>query len=219
MPFAFNHRRIARRTCSEGWMPSRCQTASNPSRRSSSRRNVATRRTAAIPFNCNTSYYIRDKSEHIARVQECCRSYRSKWTLKLLERALGWPRIGTAKPARSSKRSLHRLDHGQEPIRNRRRYAAALGAVIAEGVPPKHIELLQAHFEAPRHTATVRQLAKAVGYRSYRTVNMQYGTLAHRVASRLGVVERPNGFWLYVAVDWAARQIELAIPVLSCERL
>ena len=75
-------------------------------------------------------------------------------------------------------------------------YAAALTAVIDDGVPNKHIELLRAHLEAPRHTATASQLAKAVGYENYRAVNVQDGTFAHRVASRLGLVEPPNGFWL-----------------------
>jgi hypothetical protein len=83
-------------------------------------------------------------------------------------------------------------------------YAAALAAVIAEGVPQRHIDLLRAHYESPRHIATARQLARTVGYVNYGGVNMQYGTLAHRVASRLGVVEPPNGFWLFVLVDWAS---------------
>lgn len=82
-------------------------------------------------------------------------------------------------------------------------YTAALTAVVTEGVPEKHLELLRAHFEAPRHTATARQLARAVGYSNYNSVNLQYGTLAHRVASRLGVVEAPNDFWLFVLVNWA----------------
>ena len=77
-------------------------------------------------------------------------------------------------------------------------YMAALRAVIAEGVPEKHIELLRSHFEAPRHTATARQLAAAVGYSNYNSVNLQYGTLAHRVASRLGVVEPPKAATLRV---------------------
>lgn len=82
-------------------------------------------------------------------------------------------------------------------------YAKALASVVAEGIPEKHISLLQAHFEAPGHTLTARQLARAVGYPNYNSVNLQYGTLARRVASRLGVVEPPNGFWLFVLVDWA----------------
>lgn len=94
-------------------------------------------------------------------------------------------------------------------------YAVALGAVIDEGVPEKHLELLRAHFEAPQHTATASQLARAVGYPNYKSVNLQYGRLAHRVANRLGVVEHPvcprvrgrnKGSWLFVLVDWAVEQ-------------
>jgi hypothetical protein len=84
-------------------------------------------------------------------------------------------------------------------------YTKALAAVVAEGVPEKHIELLRAHFEAPGHKRTARQLAQAVGYANYGGVNLQYGILAKRVASRLGVVEPPNGFWLFVLVEWASR--------------
>ena len=82
-------------------------------------------------------------------------------------------------------------------------YTAALSAVVAEGVSDRQIELLRAHYKAPRHTATARQLANAVGYANYGGVNIQYGTLAHRIASRLGIVEPPNGFWLFVLVNWA----------------
>jgi hypothetical protein len=96
-----------------------------------------------------------------------------------------------------------------------KRYAAALGAVIDEGVPEKHVELLRAHFEAPGHIATARELARAVGYLNYNSVNLQYGRLAHRVANRLAIFKKPvcprargrnKGFWLYVLVDWAAEQ-------------
>jgi hypothetical protein len=50
IPFDSSHARIARRTCSDGRIPSRCSMASSPSRKSSSSRNVETRRTAAMPF-------------------------------------------------------------------------------------------------------------------------------------------------------------------------
>jgi hypothetical protein len=52
----------------------------------------------------------------------------------------------------------------------------AFEQVRAEGIPNKHIALLQAHFESPNHTATWRQLAERVGYPGYQTVNLQYGT-------------------------------------------
>jgi hypothetical protein len=68
-------------------------------------------------------------------------------------------------------------------------------------MPKKHRALLTAHFEAPKHTVTWDRLAKAVGYESGRAVNLQYGTLAHRVANILGVFKKPQGFWIFVFAD------------------
>jgi hypothetical protein len=82
-------------------------------------------------------------------------------------------------------------------------YTRALGTVIGEGLPVKHLHLLRAHCEAPKRKRTNDRLAKAVGYANYRAANLQYGRLAHRVATELGVRQKPNGFWLFVLVDWA----------------
>jgi hypothetical protein len=71
-----------------------------------------------------------------------------------------------------------------------------------KGISENHIALLNAHFNAPNHTATWAQLAKAVGYPSGDTVNLQYGTFAGRVAQQLGIREKPKGFWLYVLAEW-----------------
>lgn len=82
-------------------------------------------------------------------------------------------------------------------------YARAIGAALNQG-SEKHRELLQAHFEAPRHTRTYAQLAKDIGYANYGAVNLQYGILAHRVAETLGIFALPSrGFWGAVLVDWA----------------
>jgi putative restriction endonuclease len=83
-------------------------------------------------------------------------------------------------------------------------YFRAFQAIKAEGIPEKHIALLQAHFKAPNHTATWARLAEDVGYTQGSAVNLQYGKLASRVAERLGIEEAPQGFWLYVLVGWAA---------------
>lgn len=85
-------------------------------------------------------------------------------------------------------------------------YYRAFVALQKEGIPEKHIGLLQAHFQAPHHTATWTQLAAAVGYANGDAVNLQYGKLAGRVARLLGLVEPPNGFWLYVLADWAKKK-------------
>jgi 5-methylcytosine-specific restriction endonuclease McrA len=72
-----------------------------------------------------------------------------------------------------------------------------------KGIHEKHLALLNAHFDAPNHTASWAQLAKLVGYSDGDAVNLQYGTLAGRVAQQLGIQEKPKGFWLHVMVKWA----------------
>lgn len=81
-------------------------------------------------------------------------------------------------------------------------YARAITAALLDA-PEKHRELLTAHFAAPRHTRTYSELATDVGYANYGAVNLQYGTLARRIAEGLGIFERPSeGFWGAVLVEW-----------------
>ena len=47
-----------------------------------------------------------------------------------------------------------------------------------------------------------RPLASDVGYNEGRAVHLQYGKLARRLANKLGVMEKPYGFWLLILVDW-----------------
>jgi 5-methylcytosine-specific restriction endonuclease McrA len=82
-------------------------------------------------------------------------------------------------------------------------YVKALAALLREGIAEKHVALVQAHFKAPHHIANWAQIARAVGYASGNAVNLHYGMLASRVAHHLGVVEPPNGFWLFVLIKWA----------------
>ncbi len=83
-------------------------------------------------------------------------------------------------------------------------YIEAFEALEKEGLlPQSHKALMQAHFQALDHTSSWEQLAEDVGYSGGRAVNLQYGTLAGRVARRLGVTSRPRGFWLFVLADWA----------------
>jgi hypothetical protein len=82
-------------------------------------------------------------------------------------------------------------------------YLKAFEALQEEGIHENHIALLKAHFKAPKYTTTWARLAKAVGYPGGDSVNMQYGALAHRVAHKLGIQERPKNFWLWVLVVWA----------------
>ncbi len=82
-------------------------------------------------------------------------------------------------------------------------YFKAFETLLKEGIHEEHLALLKAHFDAPNHTATWAQLAEVVGYATGGAVNIQYGTLARRVAEQLGIVEPPKGFWLHVLVMWA----------------
>jgi hypothetical protein len=82
-------------------------------------------------------------------------------------------------------------------------YVKAFAALQKEGIAEEHVALLRAHFKAPNHTATWAQIAEVVGYANRNAVNLQYGTLARRVAHRLGMVEPPKGFWLFVLAKWA----------------
>jgi len=50
-----------------------------------------------------------------------------------------------------------------------------------------HMELLHAHLRAPRHEATMTELARAVGYRHSNAVKRHYGELAARLARALRV--------------------------------
>ena len=74
-------------------------------------------------------------------------------------------------------------------------YRAAIAKVLAAGVSSRQSELLRAHLWAPGHSASSAELAEAVGYSSWRTVNFQYGTLARRIGVELGLLSPPRGFW------------------------
>ena len=81
-------------------------------------------------------------------------------------------------------------------------YRVAISEVLTAGVSHKQAELLRAHLWAPGHSASVAELAEVVGYGSWRTVNRQYGNLAHRIAVELGLFQPPRGFWANVLIRW-----------------
>jgi hypothetical protein len=85
-----------------------------------------------------------------------------------------------------------------------REYRLAIRQVLEDGVPPRQAELLRAHLWSPRYSASSAELAEAVGYGSWRTVNFQYGALAHRIAVELGIFQPPRGFWANVLIRWQA---------------
>ena len=77
-----------------------------------------------------------------------------------------------------------------------------------KGIHEKHLALLKAHFDAANHTAIWAQLAETVGFASGKTVNRQYGRLAHRVADQIGIPQPENGFWLDILVHCKERDPE-----------
>lgn len=85
-----------------------------------------------------------------------------------------------------------------------REYRLAISAVLETGVTLRQAELLRAHLWAPRQSASSAELAEVVGYGSWRTVNFQYGALAHRIAVELGIFQPPRGFWANVLIRWEA---------------
>ncbi len=85
-------------------------------------------------------------------------------------------------------------------------YYRAFVPLQKEGISEPHINLLKAHFKAPKHTATWAQLAPEVGYATGSAVQLHYGKLARRVATQLGITEPPEGFWLHVLADWAKKK-------------
>lgn len=94
------------------------------------------------------------------------------------------------------------LDDSEEDFGDADAYYDAFSTLLREGVHENHLALLRAHYAAPDQTTTWEELARAVGYARGAAVNVQYGTLAKRVANALGIYEAPNGFWIWVLVGW-----------------
>ncbi len=70
-------------------------------------------------------------------------------------------------------------------IPSQQEYEAALRRVI-DTLPASHVRMLQAHCRAKDRTLTTRQLADAAGYKHWRAVNLQYGTLGRKLRSETG---------------------------------
>jgi len=66
-----------------------------------------------------------------------------------------------------------------------------------EGVSLTHadLSLLVAHYEAPRHTITPRDMARRAGFSSGAGANGAYGTLAKKLGNVLG---KSPGDWVYL---------------------
>jgi len=96
------------------------------------------------------------------------------------------------------------LDYADDEFGDADAYYDAFSSLLREGIHENHLALLRAHYAAPDQTTTWEALARAVGYARGAAVNVQYGTLAKRVANALGIHEAPHGFWLFVLVGWGS---------------
>jgi hypothetical protein len=68
-------------------------------------------------------------------------------------------------------------------------YMMALKALNTK-LAPKWRELLRSHWAAPKHTTSAALLARAVGYPNHSAVNLNYGLLAAKIASLVGIPKR-----------------------------
>jgi hypothetical protein len=86
-------------------------------------------------------------------------------------------------------------------------YRAAFLQLAREGLSPKQRDLFSKHYSALGHTITWEDLAIGVGYANRNAVQLQYGTLARRLANHLGIDKAPRAdhfigeFWGYVLCD------------------
>jgi len=65
-------------------------------------------------------------------------------------------------------------------------FKSALLAVRDKNMASTHLDMLRAQCRAPNSTITSTRLAEAAGYQNYNAANLQYGTLANKVAEPLG---------------------------------
>jgi predicted HNH restriction endonuclease len=82
-----------------------------------------------------------------------------------------------------------------DSIPSAQRYRKAFLA-LGESLPASYRAMLVAHFKAPAHTITTKQLAKRVGYANYNAAVLHYGTLGGLLCDELDFtpsVTDPNG--------------------------
>jgi hypothetical protein len=77
---------------------------------------------------------------------------------------------------------------------------------MSEKLPDNHLAMLQAHYRAPNHKISARQMAEAVGYPNVASANLQYGTLAGRLCDIINY--RPEGDNVYVLANLIRPEIE-----------
>ncbi len=86
-----------------------------------------------------------------------------------------------------------------KPVPSSKEYAAAFRGV--DNIADSQVQMLRVHYHAPARTVTAKQLASAVGYRSYSNANSQYGRLARLVGERLDYHPEPERLGTLVLFD------------------
>src|SRR5207237_7183817 len=76
------------------------------------------------------------------------------------------------------------------------RYAEGLKR-LASAMTPKHTLMLLHHYRSSQHTVTCSALAKVADYKDWNSVNLQYGTLARRLADSMRWIVPPGSPALY----------------------
>lgn len=84
------------------------------------------------------------------------------------------------------------------------RYLTAFNAI--SNLTDRHLQILNAHYQAPARTVTARRLAALIGASSYPVVNAQYGRLARLVGEQLDY--NPEPFRLGTLVRFDKREDE-----------
>lgn len=68
----------------------------------------------------------------------------------------------------------------------------ALRALLKEGRPPSDWAMIKAHYRAPNKSITASELADAVGFPNYNTINMRYGLLGQALYDT-ALLKLPDG--------------------------
>jgi hypothetical protein len=97
-------------------------------------------------------------------------------------------------------------------------YYRAFSAVAAR-ITAGHRAIIRAHLTAPSRTATAAELARSVGYRGHRGVNLQYGQLAGWICDELRAEYRENLHVLAAPYQPSSGDLQLTLRPAVVEAL
>lgn len=83
------------------------------------------------------------------------------------------------------------------------RYVDAINEIRARGLSKEHLAMLRVHWAAPRRTVSMAQLARAAAYPEGHFANIQYGSLASRIAKYAGIRLPANWIALNAVATWS----------------